>query len=133
MEQNESKMKFARKLTSIRQSHGWSQRKFAEITGFGRSTISMWELGEREPNFQQLNVLADKLGVTVSELIDDAKNETLILAEAQRRQEEDELAAYLQMLRTRPEMKILLDTMAGATKEEVEANVHFLEALRGKR
>lgn len=133
MEPNESKMKFARKLTSIRQSHGWSQRKFAEITGFGRSTISMWELGEREPNFQQLNVLADKLGVTVSELIDDAKNETLILAEAQRRQEEDELAAYLQMLRTRPEMKILLDTMAGATKEEVEANVHFLETLRGKR
>ena len=130
---NESKKRFARKLTALRQSHGWSQRKFAEITGFGRSTISMWELGEREPNFKQLNVLADRLGVTVSELIDDAKNEIIVIDRAIRQQEEDELAAYLEMLRTRPEMRILLDTVAGATKEEVEANVHFLEALRGKK
>jgi len=128
-----SKKRFANKLISIRQSRGWSQRKLAEVTGFNRSTISMWELGEREPGFDQLNVLAQQLGVTVSELIDDAKNEDIILYEAKRRQEEDELSRYLEMLRTRPEMRVLLDTVEGATKEEVEANVKFLETLRGKR
>ena len=92
----------------------------------------MWELGEREPGFDQLNILAQKLGVTVSELIDDAKNETSILYEAKKRQDEEDLARYLEMLRTRPEMRVLLDTVEGATKEEVEANVHFLETLRGK-
>lgn len=128
----DSKKRFASKLISIRKNRGWSQRKLAEVTKFNRSTISMWELGEREPGFDQLNILAQKLGVTVSELIDDAKNETSILYEAKKRQDEEDLARYLEMLRTRPEMRVLLDTVEGATKEEVEANVHFLETLRGK-
>ena len=129
----DSKKRFANKLISIRKNRGWSQRKLAEVTGFNRSTISMWELGEREPGFDQLNILAKNLGVSVSELIDDAKNETSILYEAKKRQDEEELARYLDMLRTRPEMRVLLDTVEGATKEEVEANVKFLETLRGKR
>ena len=129
----DSKKRFANKLISIRQSRGWSQRKLAEVTGFNRSTISMWELGEREPGFDQLNTLASALNVTVSELIDDAKNETSILYEAKKRQDEEELARYLGMLRTRPEMRVLLDTVEGATKEEVEANVKFLETLRGRK
>lgn len=129
----DSKKRFANKLISIRQSRGWSQRKLAEVTGFNRSTISMWELGEREPGFDQLNTLSSALNVTVSELIDDAKNETSILYDAKKRQDEEELARYLDMLRTRPEMRVLLDTVEGATREEVEANVKFLETLRGRK
>lgn len=129
----DSKKRFANKLISIRQSRGWSQRKLAEVTGFNRSTISMWELGEREPGFDQLNTLASALNVTVSELIDDAKNETSILYEAKKRQDEEDLARYLDMLRTRPEMRVLLDTVECATKEEVVANVKFLETLRGRK
>ena len=129
----DSKKRFAHKLILIRKNRGWSQRDLSEVTGFNRSTISMWELGEREPGFDQLNTLARTLNVSVSELIDDAKNETSILYEAKKRQDEEELARYLEMLRTRPEMRVLLDTVEGATKEEVEANVHFLETLRGRK
>lgn len=127
------KSKFAKKLSSIRQSKGMSQRELANITKINRSTISMWELGEREPAFDQLQVLANALGVTVAELIDDNENQEAIIVRMKQQQEAEELAKYLEMLRTRPEMRILLDTVAGATKEEVEANVHFLEALRGKK
>ena len=42
----------------------------------------------------------------------------------------DELEKYIDMLRTRPEMRLLLDTQDGATKEQVEENVRFLDALR---
>ena len=124
---------FADKLAAIRKSKGLSQQALADMTGLSRSTIGMYEIGKNEPNFNQLNKLANALNVTVSELIDDQKDELIIIDRAIRRQEEDELAAYLEMLRTRPECRILLDTVAGATKEEVEANVHFLEALRGKK
>jgi len=127
------KSKFAKKLSSIRQSKCISQRGLANLTGINRSTISMWELGEREPAFDQLQVLANALGVTVAELIDDNENQEAIIVRMKQQQEAEELAQYLEMLRTRPEMRILLDTVAGATKEEVEANVHFLEALRGKK
>ena len=41
-----------------------------------------------------------------------------------------ELLEYLEYLRTRPEARILMSTMRGATKEEVEENVRFIEALR---
>ena len=124
---------FSNKLAAIRKSKGLSQQALADMTGLSRSTIGMYEIGKNEPNFNQLNKLANALNVTVSDLIDDQKDELIIIDRAIRRQEEDELAAYLEMLRTRPEMRILLDTVAGATKEEVEANVHFLEALRGKK
>lgn len=43
---------------------------------------------------------------------------------------DDELTKYIEMLRTRPEMRLLLDTQDGATKEQVEENVRFLDALR---
>jgi len=127
------KSKFAKKLSSIRQSKSMSQRELAKLTGINRSTISMWELGEREPAFDQLQVLANALGVTVAELIDDNENQEAIIVRMKQQEEADELAKYLEMLRTRPEMRILLDTVEGATREEVEANVHFLEALRGKK
>ena len=44
--------------------------------------------------------------------------------------ESDELEKYIDMLRARPEMRLLLDTQDGATKEQVEENVRFLDALR---
>lgn len=53
---------------------------------------------------------------------------------AQPVQEDDaELLEYLEYLRTRPEARILMSTMRGATKEEVEENVRFIEALRKTR
>ena len=123
---------FSDKLIAIRKSKGLSQQKLANLTGLSRSTIGMYEIGKNEPNFTQLNKLADALGVSISELIDDKKNELLIISEMQKREEREELSQYLDLLRTRPEMRVLLDTVAGATKEEVEANVQFLEALRKK-
>lgn len=121
---------FSDKLIALRKAKGYSQKQLAEELGISRSTVSMYELGEREPNFDQLNALANLLGVSIADLIDDNKNYLFLVDQAKARQEEDELAAYLELLRTRPEMKVLLDTVKGATKEEVEANVKFIEALR---
>lgn len=44
-----------------------------------------------------------------------------------------ELMEYLEYLRTRPEVRMLMRTVKGATKEEVEENVRFIEALRKSR
>lgn len=45
----------------------------------------------------------------------------------------DELNEYRQMLVDRPEMKMLFDTAKGATKEQVEAIVNMLDAMRGNK
>lgn len=121
------------KLRELREQTGKTMKEVARDLKLKYTTYISYEKGTYEPNVQTLKEMADYFGVSVSELIDDPKNELIVIDRAIRQQEEDELAAYLEMLRTRPEMRILLDTVAGATKEEVEANVHFLEALRGKK
>ena len=72
----------------------------------------------------RLKTIAEALHVSISYLLgweDEApENDT------------NELDEYLEMLRTRPECRLLLKTIKGATKAEVEANVKFLEAMRGK-
>lgn len=121
------------KLRELREQTGKTMKEVARDLKLKYTTYISYEKGTYEPNLQTLKEMADYFGVSVSELIDDPKNELIVIDRATRQQEEDELAAYLEMLRTRPEMRILLDTVAEATKEEVEANVHFLEALRGKK
>ena len=45
-------------------------------------------------------------------------------------EEKDELAEYLEYLRTRPEMRMLFKVSKDATKEDVEQAVKIIEALR---
>lgn len=124
---------FKDKLIAIRKEKGLTQTELAKLLHISRSTVSMYELGDREPNFKQLNEIANALNVSIADLIDNNRNTASLIAKAQRQQEETELQEYLELLRTRPEMKVLLDTVKGATKEEVEANVQFIEALRKSR
>lgn len=123
---------FAQRLIAVRKARGLTQLELSKAAGISRSSISMYELGEREPDYESLNKIADCLGVSVSELIDNKTTDSNVAAAARSRQNEEELARYLEMLRTRPEMRILLDTVDDATKEEIEANVRFLEAMRRK-
>ena len=124
---------FSDKLIAIRKEKGLTQTELAKLLHISRSTVSMYELGEREPNFKQLNEISKALNVSIADLIDNNRNAASLAAAAQRQQKEAELQEYLELLRTRPEMKVLLDTVKGATKEEVEANVQFIEALRKSR
>lgn len=118
------------RLKELRLERGMTMRDAAEALGLKYTTYVDYEKERYEPNAVQALNIASYYNVSVDYLVgrtDDRRTQ------AQKQQEEDELARYLEMLRTRPEMRILLDTVEGATKEEVEANVKFLETLRGKK
>lgn len=118
------------RLKELRLQRNLNMAETAKALDIKYTTYVDYEKGNSEPNAVNLVKLAKFYDVSADYILgrtDDPRTQ------AQKQQEEDELAAYLEMLRTRPEMRILLDTVAGATKEEVEANVHFLEALRGKK
>ncbi len=110
------------RIKNLRLNRGWTMKEAADHLNLPYTTYVNYEKGERDPNTDALLAMANCYGVTVNYILgeDDEGNN-------------DELARYLELLRTRPEMRILLDTVEGATKEEVEANVKFLETLRGKR
>ena len=46
--------------------------------------------------------------------------------------DDEELTEYVQMLKTRPECRMLFQLSKNATKEDVEAAVRIIEALRNK-
>lgn len=113
-------MAFGENLKELRIRNNLTQEELARRAGTSKQAISRYENSGREPSIRAAKALADALGVSVSEIAGEKNKLTA----------EDELMEYLDMLRTRPECRMFLDTVKGATKAEVEENVRFIEALR---
>lgn len=54
---------FSENLKYLRKREGLTQTQLAKNAGIGRSAISMYELGKREPDFETLEMLADYFNV----------------------------------------------------------------------
>ena len=118
---------FADMLSFLRRRENLTQQELAEKLGLAKSTISMYEKGVRKPSYEMLEAIADFFNVSMDTLrgSEDTPKQNI--------EDDAELLEYLEYLRTRPEARILMSTMRGATKEEVEENVRFIEALRKSR
>ena len=53
----------------LRKAAGLSQAEMAKRLGISRSTVGMYETGQREPDFETLEVIADFFNVDVDYLI----------------------------------------------------------------
>lgn len=71
-------MKLGEKIFEFRKKMGLSQEKLAEKIDVTRQTISNWELGETQPNPDQLKSLSKELNVSVDELLDNDIRNVLI-------------------------------------------------------
>ena len=56
-------------LKQLRKSQQLTQSQLAGALGIGSSTVSMYESGEREPNFTQLRHIAEFFGVDMNTLL----------------------------------------------------------------
>ena len=63
-------MAFKDVLKKLRIQDELSQGDLADKLGVCRSTVSMWEHGQREPGFEMLEIIADYFNVPMSTLID---------------------------------------------------------------
>lgn len=61
--------KFSSRLRQLRQSVGLSQAEFAKQVGTTKSSINMYERGEREPNLDRLETFADYFNVDMDYLL----------------------------------------------------------------
>lgn len=60
---------FSTMLRQLRKKAGMTQPELAKKLGVSRSTISMYELGSREPDFETLEGIADIFNVDMNTLI----------------------------------------------------------------
>ena len=61
-------MTFAARLRQLREEANLNQTELARIIGVSRSAIAMYELGEREPDFEVEEALADFFNVPIDYL-----------------------------------------------------------------
>lgn len=61
---------FSKKLKALRQERHCTQEALANALGVAKSTISMYESGKREPDFETLEAIADYFNVNMSSLVD---------------------------------------------------------------
>ena len=64
---------FSDKLKSLRKKYGYTQEQLADKLGVAKSTISMYENGNREPDFEMLEAIADVFNVSLGDLVDGAR------------------------------------------------------------
>ena len=107
-------------LRDLRIKAGLSQEELARRLGLAKSTISMYENGQREPSLETLEAIADTFNVDMNTLTDSKKSVEL----------SDELQQYLEELKNRSEMRILFSVAKNATKEDVIQAVKIIEALK---
>ncbi|MBE7044677.1 MAG: helix-turn-helix transcriptional regulator [Ruminococcaceae bacterium] len=109
-------------FAKLLQLHGVTAYRVSKETGISQTTFSAWKNGISVPKQEKLEKIADYFDVSIDYLM--GRDETVS-------DEDLELNAYLEELRTRPEMKMLFSLTKNATKQEVERAVKVIEALLG--
>ncbi len=61
--------KFSTVFKKLRTEHGLTQQELASKIGVSRSAIGMYEKGERQPDFETLETIADYFNVDMDYLI----------------------------------------------------------------
>lgn len=126
---------FKNRLRIAMEARDITQSELCRQSGISTSSMSNYIAGRFEPKSDKLYQMAKALNVSEAWLMgldtemerqDEGVSPTF-------RSDEAEVEEYLEMLRTRPECRILLKTAKGATRQQVEENVRFIEAMRKAR
>ena len=119
---------FYDRFIELCQRKGVSPTRAALEAGISKSLVSKWKANaSREPSPEVIRKLADYFELSPYEVVA-AKTPGNENASP----EDAELNEYLEMLRTRPEMKMMFQLAKGATKDDVEKAVRVIEAMFGK-
>lgn len=115
-------MPFKDMLKRLREERGLSQDELARLTQLSKSTISMYENGNREPKFETLEVIADFFNVDMNTLLD-KKQPIMVLTQ----QEETHIKKYRQLdADGKEEIDDIIDVKLAKLQRKVEEDVESL-------
>jgi transcriptional regulator with XRE-family HTH domain len=72
---------FALILVQYRAEHHVSQTALAKLLGVKQPTVARWEIGEHNPTWDTLLLLAQKLGITISLTVEPTTSSSASIAE----------------------------------------------------
>lgn len=74
-------------LRALRKRRGLSQAELADQIGVKRNVLGMWEIGRNGPPTKYLLSLAEALGCTVDDLLNDQEEETTMCTKSRQKRE----------------------------------------------
>ncbi|WP_309304462.1 helix-turn-helix domain-containing protein [Brevibacillus laterosporus] len=118
---------FGKRIAELRKKRGYSQVNFAAKINVSKSTVGMWETGDREPDSDTLGKLANFFNVSIDYLLGRTDNPNSTLT--------DNVRLFVDSLELTDEQildKISLLNVDGnpLTKEEA---LEFIAFVRAKR
>lgn len=116
----------------LRKAAGLSQAEMAKRLGISRSTVGMYETGQREPDFETLEVIADFFNVDVDYLIGRTNKTTVLPNSVGGYYLNEETAQMAQKLFENKEMRILFSAARDAKPEDLKTVADVLLALKRK-
>ena len=112
---------FSETIRRIRFEKHMTQDEFAELLGTTKQNISRYETGAVSPKIKTAAAIAEKLGITLSELNG---------GEPEQSAEDRELWQIREDMRRNPELRTLYDLQRKATKAELKQMQAFIRAIR---
>ena len=108
---------FANVFKELRMKSGLTQQEMADRLNISRSSIGMYESGEREPSFELLEAIADYFNVDMNYLLGKKDLSEHIPQGYYLNEDAREVAQFLY---ENPEYKVLFDASRKVKKEDIQ-------------
>lgn len=113
---------FSKVLKKLRTNRGYTQAELAKSLKISRSSVGMYESGEREPDFETLENIADFFNVDMNYLLGNDSKSTYYL--------DPEVATIAQEVYERPEMKMLFDASRKISADDMKFVIGMIDRLK---
>ena len=123
-------IQFINRLKSIMKERKITQTELAKRTGIRQSSISDWLNDRYEPKQDKVYIIAKALNVSPAWLL--GYDENIPTNQTEGYYVDPETAEYAEMLRTRPEMRMLFSASRGISKEEMQEAVNYIEFIKSR-
>lgn len=120
-EKEDRTMEFAERLKELRTNRGLSQVELGKKLGLSNSTISMYERGEREPDYDTLELIGDYFNVDINYLLGTEIGSMYYL--------DPNVAEMAKELYEREELRVLFDASKNASPEDIMTVARMLKGL----
>ena len=113
----------------LRMREGYTQAELAEKLGVSKSTISMYENGNRKPDYESLEHIADFFNVDMDFLTARTSEQT---SDEDHYYINPETRRLAQEIYQNPDLRILFDASRNLEPDDIQAVANMIKQFKGK-
>lgn len=122
------------RIFELIQEKGLTAYRVSKDTGISQASLADWRKGRSNPKIDKLQKLSEYFGVSIAYLTGEAdeRTDTQAPLKHQGYYIDKETAEYAEMLRTRPNARLLFSAAKDISKEDMQKAVEYIEFLKSK-